>query len=248
MASDTSRHRLTPLYRGGVADLGHAPGGPAAGAIARSESRAFSAVASVGTSWVPVVLILCMIMHTLIPLPAELLAIAAGMLLGTFWGFVTIWVGAILGAYLGFFLARSFGQGLVQRLADQKRMKRLQGWLHGTDIPFLLALRLVPLISFNLVNFALGLTTLGWWRFTWTTAVGIVPATAVMVALGAHLYDWRVLVALSLAAIVVALGGYWVLRRRSMPSARVSYGAHTSMESHVSRRCRKRAAPDTPTD
>jgi len=200
------------------------------------------------TSWVPLVLVVCMIMHTLIPLPAELLAIAAGMLLGTFWGFVTIWIGAILGAYLGFFLARSFGRAFVQRLADQQRLKRLQGWLHRTDVPLLLALRLVPIISFNLVNFALGLTTLGWWRFTWTTAVGIVPATAVMVALGAHLDDWRLLVALSLAALVVGLGGYWVLRRRSTPLARMSSGGHTEMENHASGLEPTGAAHDVPTD
>jgi uncharacterized membrane protein YdjX (TVP38/TMEM64 family) len=189
-----------------------------------------------------------MIMHTLIPLPAELLAIAAGMLLGTFWGFVTIWVGAILGAYLGFFLARSFGRDLVQRLAHQRRLQRLQGWLHRTDIPLLLALRLVPIISFNLVNFALGLTTLGWWRFTWTTAVGIVPATAVMVALGAHLYDWQLLIALSLAAIAVGLGGYWVLHRRSAPLARISSGGHTEMESYTSGLGRAGSTHEAPTD
>ncbi len=52
--------------------------------------------------WVPLILIVGMIAHTFVPLPAELLAVAAGMVLGSFWGVVTIWTGALLGAYLGF--------------------------------------------------------------------------------------------------------------------------------------------------
>jgi len=46
----------------------------------------------------------------LVPVPAEILALAAGMAFGPVWGFVTVWVEAMLGAYLGFFLARTFGQ------------------------------------------------------------------------------------------------------------------------------------------
>ncbi len=166
------------------------------------------------TSWIPVVLIAFMILHTLVPLPAEILAILAGMMLGPFWGFLTIWVGAMLGAYLGFFLARALGQSLMQRLTTHRRLRRLQGWMPQSDLPLLLAVRLVPVLSFNLVNYALGLTTISWWRFTWTTAVGIIPITAVTVVFGAHMHNWKVLFFLTLGAIVVCLGGFLVVQRR----------------------------------
>lgn len=166
-------------------------------------------------AWVPLVLIVCMIAHTLVPLPAELLAVAAGMALGAFWGFVTIWVGALLGAYLGFFLARAFGQPLLRRLASQARLARLQDWMDRADVPLLLAVRLVPVISFNLVNFALGVTSIGWWRFTWTTALGIIPVTAAAVSLGAYLHDWRVMLALCGGAVLVTVVGYAVMRSRT---------------------------------
>ena len=166
-------------------------------------------------SWVPLLLIVCMIMHTLVPLPAELLAIAAGMMLGPLWGFLTIWVGAMLGAYLGFFLTRTFGYDLMRRLADRKRLQRLQGWMNRTDIPLLLAVRLIPVISFNLINFALGFTAVSWWRFTWTTGVGIIPVTLATVGMGAHLHNWRMLLLLTASALVVMVGGYYLLRRRS---------------------------------
>lgn len=164
--------------------------------------------------WVPLVLIVCMIAHTLVPLPAEFLAIAAGMVLGSFWGFVTIWTGALLGAYLGFFLARVFGQPLLRRLVSNGRLQRGQEWLEQAAVPLLLAVRLVPVISFNLVNFVLGCTTIRWWRFTWTTALGIVPVTLVSVSVGAHWRDWRVVLAFCVAAGLVAIAGYAVMRSR----------------------------------
>ena len=148
-------------------------------------------------------------------MPAEFLALAAGMTLGPLWGFVTIWVGAMLGAYLGFLLARAFGQPVLRLLVKPSRLERSQRWLQRIDIPILLAVRLLPVLSFNLINFALGLTTISWWRFSWTTAVGIVPpATILMVTFGAHLNDWRVLVLMALAALLLCLGGYAMLNRR----------------------------------
>ena len=164
--------------------------------------------------WLPLVIIGLMILHTLVPVPAEFLALAAGMTLGPLWGFVTIWIGAMLGAYLGFLLARAFGQPVLRLLVKPARLERSQRWLQQIDIPILLAVRLLPVLSFNLINFALGLTTISWWRFSWTTAVGIVPATVLMVTFGAHLSDWRMLVLMSLAALLLCLGGYAVLNRR----------------------------------
>ena len=164
--------------------------------------------------WLPLVIIGLMILHTLVPVPAEFLALAAGMTLGPLWGFVTIWVGAMLGAYLGFLLARAFGQPVLRLLVKPSRLERSQRWLQRIDIPILLAVRFLPVLSFNLINFALGLTTISWWRFSWTTAVGIVPATILMVTFGAHLNDWRVLVLMALAALLLCLGGYAMLNRR----------------------------------
>ena len=164
--------------------------------------------------WLPLVIIGLMILHTLVPVPAEFLALAAGMALGPLWGFVTIWVGALLGAYLGFLLARSFGQPVLRLLVNPARLERSQHWLQQIDIPILLAVRLLPVISFNLINFALGLTTISWWQFSWTTAIGIIPATILMVTFGAHLSDWRMLVLMALAALLLCLGGYAILNRR----------------------------------
>jgi uncharacterized membrane protein YdjX (TVP38/TMEM64 family) len=169
------------------------------------------------TIWLPLALISLMVLHTLIPIPAELLALAAGMTLGSFWGVITIWIGAMLGAGLGFFLARTLGQPFLQYVVAPQRVQHWQGWLQQADVLLLLTIRLLPVISFNLINYALGLSTIGWWRFLWTTGVGIVPITVVVVVFGAHLGDWRMLMLMTLVALLVGIGGYLLWRRRRPP-------------------------------
>ncbi len=47
----------------------------------------------------------------------------------------------------------------------------------------LLILRLIPIIAFNLINYAVGLARISWWTFTWTTGLGILPMTLLMEAI-----------------------------------------------------------------
>jgi uncharacterized membrane protein YdjX (TVP38/TMEM64 family) len=122
----------------------------------------------------------------------------------------------MLGAYLGFFLSRVLGEPFLRYLVSASRLERLKAWLQQADVPLLLAARLLPVLSFNLVNFALGLSAIGWWRFTWTTAIGILPVTVFVVVFGAHLHDWRMLVLMALAGSLVALFGYRLWRRRRL--------------------------------
>ena len=106
-----------------------------------------------------------MVLHTFVPVPAAILAVAAGMAPGPLWGFITTWVGSMLSAYLGFFLIHTFGQPLLLRLLAPNRLERVQDWRGQVDIPILSSVRLVSMFSFNLINLVLGLTQITGWRF-----------------------------------------------------------------------------------
>ncbi len=45
-------------------------------------------------------------------------------------------------------------------------------------------LRLSPLFPFNLLNYALGVTTIGFWEYTGASWIGMLPATFAYVFLG----------------------------------------------------------------
>jgi uncharacterized membrane protein YdjX (TVP38/TMEM64 family) len=128
-----------------------------------------------------------MVLHSFVPFPAEMLAIANGMLFGPVWGTVVTWSGAMLGAFLAFGLARRFGRPLVERLVAARHRARIDALSARRGGPVLLVSRLIPVISFNLINYAAGLTTISWWTFTWATGLGILPITLVSVLTGAGL-------------------------------------------------------------
>ena len=70
--------------------------------------------------------------------------------------------------------------------------------------------RFIPLIAFNLVNYAAGLTRISWWTFTWATGIGILPFTVLMVMMGNYIevLTWELWVLFVVAGIV-----FWLLFR-----------------------------------
>ncbi|SFB79873.1 TVP38/TMEM64 family protein [Tropicimonas isoalkanivorans] len=161
-----------------------------------------------------------MVLHNFVPVPAEAIAICAGAALGIPAGVATVWIGAMLGAAIAFGLSRRLGRGLPRDPSSV--LGRVDQTWQAWGAPGLIGLRLVPLISFNLINYAAGLTSVGWWTFLWTTAIGILPVLVVSVAAGAGLHAWIMGPAfyVLLGAVCVALLlARVVLRRRSLAAA-----------------------------
>lgn len=158
-----------------------------------------------------------MIVHSFVPFPAEILALCAGALYGTVRGTALIWAGAMVGAALSFGLARWLGQPFVEAMLDARNRARLARWSTAErGAVTLLVVRFIPVIAFNLINYAAGLTRVGWGTFLWTTGVGILPLTAVMVWMGAAMVElsWPWLLGISVAGIAVVVAGHWWARRR----------------------------------
>lgn len=168
-------------------------------------------------SWAVVASIGLMILHCFVPFPAELLAIANGMIFGPIWGVAITWFGAMLGAMAAFGLARSLGRPVIERLLAPEQRSQLDGWIGRVDPAALLLARLLPLIAFNLVNYVAGLAGINWWTFLWTTAVGILPMTVAMVVLGEGLEKLPAWAWLPLGALLLG-AGWWRWRRRGGPS------------------------------
>lgn len=134
--------------------------------------------------------ILLMVTHSFIPFPAELAAIANCIVFGPYAGFAVTWIGAMLGACIAFGLARRLGRPFVMSLSHSRfgdRIDRFDRWMERQGALALLLCRLVPLISFNVINFGAGLSAVSWWTFIWTTGIGIVPVTALMMVLAERL-------------------------------------------------------------
>ncbi|MFQ5847303.1 MAG: TVP38/TMEM64 family protein [Candidatus Methylomirabilales bacterium] len=163
--------------------------------------------------------ILLMIVHSFIPFPAEFLAMANGMVYGPLWGSVITWTGAMLGAYVAFGLARWLGRPFVLGMVAERHRATVDHWAVRQGGGALLFSRLLPVISFNLINYAAGLTTISWWTFTWTTGLGILPLTIMMVLMGDGIWSGETRAWLWL--LVAAVAGWflwWVVIERSRRS------------------------------
>ncbi len=128
-----------------------------------------------------------MVVHSFVPFPAEFLAIANGMVYGLVWGTVITWIGAMLGAFLAFGLARKFGRPFVERMVTRKDWHIWDNRMAAQGGHLVLLSRFIPIIAFNLINYAAGLMRVSWWTFGWATGIGILPMTILMVVVGDHI-------------------------------------------------------------
>ena len=154
-----------------------------------------------------------MVLHSFIPFPAEFLAIANGMVFGPWWGTVITWFGAMLGAAMAFALSRWLGRPFIAKVIAQRNWQTLDRWAAEDGVYVVLVSRFIPLIAFNLINYAAGLSRISWWTFLWTTGVGILPLTVLMVAMGHSIdtFGWGSWGLLLIGAVIV-----WALLRRSL--------------------------------
>ena len=149
-----------------------------------------------------------MVAHSFIPFPAEFVAIAAGMSFGTVWGTVLTWAGAMLGGLLAFGIARKLGRPFVADILTPDQLAKIDKGAAVTSVSAMIGVRLVPVIAFNLINYSAGLTGVSWWRFTWTTAIGILPLTFLMAMIGDQMReptfaDWMMLLGASVLMLAM---------------------------------------------
>lgn len=171
--------------------------------------------------WAYVVAPLIMAGVAILPIPAEAPAMMNGMLFGPVTGTALTWIGAMLGAWISFELARALGRPLAERVISPTGMKKADEVTAHVGWWGLLGARLVPLIAFTALNWGAGLCAVPRGRFLWTTALGILPGAIVFTASGTGLAmllerfpasgRW-----LLLAALVAAV--WWMVRRRSSRS------------------------------
>ena len=115
---------------------------------------------------------------TILLLPTMVLTLAGGALFGPVFGTLFNLTGASLGAACAFCISRHFAIDWIAAQNGTKFNKIISG-VEKRGWQFAAALRLVPIIPFNLVNYGLGLTRIKFSHYLITTFVFIAPAEVV---------------------------------------------------------------------
>jgi uncharacterized membrane protein YdjX (TVP38/TMEM64 family) len=135
------------------------------------------------SSWAPLLFVFLYAGAVALALPGTILTLTGGAVFGFWGGLLLNSIGANIGANLAFFLARRLGRDGIRTLLRnenlQKHMARLDEASREHGFRGVLVLRLVPLVPFNILNFAPGLTAIQWRAYALATVIGILPGTAV---------------------------------------------------------------------
>lgn len=189
----------------------------------RFDGAALDALLSGLGVWAPAVHVPLYALATVLFLPGSIFALAGGALFGPVWGTVLNLFGATIGAGIAFLVARYLAGDWVARRAAG-RLGRLVAGVESGGWRFVALVRLVPLFPFNLTNYALGLTRIGFLPYLVTSLICMAP--------GAVAYSWLGhagraalagdaaamrygLLALGLLAVIVLLPGLYARFRRS---------------------------------
>ncbi len=167
--------------------------------------------------WSLVLAPLLMIVVAILPFPAEFPAMLNGMIFGPLIGTTITWLGAILGAWISFELARRFGRPLTERFVKSTLLERTDRAVDSAGWPGLLTLRLIPAVAFTALNWGAGLTTVPRWTFLWTTTLGVLPGAIVFTVSGtgiAALFRANPTAAVGLGLVVFLVAWWTVVRYR----------------------------------
>ncbi|MCW3474825.1 VTT domain-containing protein [Rhodovastum sp. RN2-1] len=119
---------------------------------------------------------------------AVVLTVAGGLLFGTALGALLTVTGATTGSVLIFLAARTALAPLLAARAGPF-LDRFRSGLQRDAFSYILAMRLIPVIPFWLVNLAPALLGVRLAPFAAATCIGIIPATTVFASLGAGIGD-----------------------------------------------------------
>ena len=144
-------------------------------------------VASYGPYAAAISFLLMVLQSVVAPLPAFLITFANAALFGFWKGALLSWSSAMVGAALCFFIARSLGREAVEKLTSKGALKNIDDFFKRHGKQSILIARLLPFISFDIVSYAAGLSSVSFLVFWVATGLGQLPATLVYSYVGGFL-------------------------------------------------------------
>jgi len=110
-------------------------------------------------------------------------AVTAGLVFGPFWGCINLFIAAMIGTNLAFFISRIFGRGWVEKMIP-KRFKNIDDLIEKRGFLTILFLRIIPIVPYEILNYASGLSKVRYKDYFFATAVGLIPGIIISVFFG----------------------------------------------------------------
>ena len=165
-------------------------------------------VASYGNYAAAVSFGLMVLQSVMAPLPPFLITFANANLFGWWQGAILSWSSAMAGAALCFYIARILGRDAAEKLTSKAGLKQIDTFFDKYGKNTILICRLLPFVSFDIVSYGAGLTSMPFLSFFIATGIGQLPATIVysyvggMLTGGARFFVTGLLILFALSAFI----------------------------------------------
>lgn len=187
--------------------------------------------------WGPLVFIAGYAAATVAFIPGSLLTLAAGAIFGLAKGTAFVFIGATIGSALAFLVARYGARSAIEkRLDNHPKFAIVDRAVAREGLKIVFLLRLSPAFPYNLLNYALGLTSV---RFVdyFVASLGMIPATFLYVFYGKALGS---LAAVAGGAQVERGAGHWAVLAIGL----LATLAVTTLVTRIARRALKQEVGD----
>ena len=125
--------------------------------------------------WAPVVYMVIYAVGVCLFLPGTLLTGLGAAIFGAYWGFLYVWIGAMVGAAAAFVIGRTLGREFAASLIGDK-LKKYDDAIGRNGFATVLYLRLIY-FPFTPMNFGMGLTKVTFKDYIFGTGLGIIVGT-----------------------------------------------------------------------
>ena len=125
--------------------------------------------------WAPLFFMLVYAVGVCFFVPGTLLTALGAAIFGAYWGFLYVWIGAMIGASASFWIGRTLGREFAASLIGD-RLKKYDDAIERNGFATVLYLRLIY-FPFTIMDFGMGITKVRFWDYFAGTGLGILVGT-----------------------------------------------------------------------
>lgn len=125
--------------------------------------------------WAPLMFMLVYAAGVCLFVPGTLMTALGAAIFGAYWGFLYVWIGAMVGASAAFWIGRTLGREFAASVIGN-RLRKYDEAIEQNGFATVLYLRLVY-FPFTAMNFGMGLTQVRFWDYFFGTGMGIIVGT-----------------------------------------------------------------------
>lgn len=123
----------------------------------------------------------------LVPIPSEIVLLAAGMIWGFFFGGIMGIIGSMAAALLCFYISKRGGRPLAEKFVGESALNLADALIQKYGTGTIIVARFLPFVAFDPISYSSGIVDMDVKKYTLGTFIGTIPRAFFYSYLGASL-------------------------------------------------------------